>query len=86
LVSFLPLLTILLPVLAVAALSLAAAFDLEARRHTFKEMHEFLERQTRHLTEAASEREFAKLLLETESRLLGETVNWFSRRSFTGVA
>lgn len=38
------------------------------------------------LKEASSEREFDKLMLETESRLLGETVNWFSRRSFTGVA
>ncbi len=77
---------ILLPVIAVAALSLAAAHDLEARYHTFSEMHEFLLKQVELLKQATSEREFAKLLTETESRLLGETVTWFSRRSFTGVA
>lgn len=77
---------VLLPVIAVAALSLAAANDLEARSHTFKEMHEFLTRQAKLLGIATSEREFSKLLTETESRLLGETVTWFSRRSFTGVA
>jgi len=25
-------------------------------------------------------------VIETETRLLGETVNWFARRSFVGVA
>jgi hypothetical protein len=79
-------LAILLPVLAVASLSLAAAFDLEARKHTFMEMHDFLQRQHNLLTMASSEREFCKLLLETESRILGESVNWFSRRAFTGIA
>ncbi len=77
---------VLLPVIAVAALSLAAANDLEARSHTFKEMHTFLTRQAELIKNASSEREFSKLLTETESRLLGETVTWFSRRSFTGVA
>ncbi len=77
---------VLLPVIAVAALSLAAANDLEARSHTFTEMLEFLEHQAILLKNATSEREFSKLLTETESRLLGETVTWFSRRSFTGVA
>jgi len=77
---------VLFPVVAVAALSLAAANDLEARSHTFKEMHEFLTRQATLLETATSEREFSKLLTQTESRLLGETVTWFSRRSFTGVA
>ena len=77
---------VLCPVVAVAALSLAAANDLEARSHTFKEMHDFLTRQAALINAATSEREFAKLLNETEPRLLGETVTWFSRRSFTGVA
>jgi len=77
---------ILLHVVAVAALSLAAANDLEARSHTFSETHDFLTRQAELLKTAKSEREFSNLLTETESRLLGETVTWFSRRSFTGVA
>ena len=77
---------VLSPVVAVAALSLAAANDLEARYHTFEEMHQFLSRQVNLLKAATSEREFSKLLTETESRLLGETATWFSRRSFTGVA
>lgn len=77
---------VMLPVVAVAALSLAAAKDLEARSHTFKEMHRFLIHQSKLIANAQSEREFSKLLNETESRLLGETVTWFSRRTFTGIA
>lgn len=79
-------LAILLPVLAVAALSLAAAFDLQARKHTFTDMLNFLRGQHLQLADATTEREFCQIMLETESRLLGETVNWHSRRSFTGVA
>ena len=78
-------LAILLPVLAVAVLSLAAAFDLEARKHTFNDMLVFLRSQHKLLNEASTAREFGRLVLETESRLLGETVNWYSRRSFTGI-
>ncbi|MES2659302.1 MAG: hypothetical protein V4689_11850 [Verrucomicrobiota bacterium] len=77
---------IVLPVLAVGGLSLAAAFDLEARHNTSEEMLADLEILENALTVASSEREFTRLLLETEARLLGETANWFSRRSFTGVA
>jgi len=84
--SVLGFLAVVLPVVAVAALSLAAANDLEARHHTFEEMHDFLKRQSTRIENCGSEREFSRLLLETESRLLGETVNWFSRRSFTAVA
>jgi len=79
-------LAILLPVLAVAALSLAAAFDLKARQHTFADMLVFLRAQHKLLNDATTDREFGQLVLETESRLLGETVNWYSRRSFTGIA
>jgi hypothetical protein len=73
-------------VLAAAALSLAAAHDLEAQEHTYHETSEFLERQKQYLEDARSERDFAALVLETESQVLGETATWFSRRSFTGVA
>lgn len=77
---------VVLPAIAVAALSLAAAFDLEARLHTSKEMLAFLNRQVLLLNLASSPREYNRLLLETESRLLGETVNWYARRSFLGIA
>lgn len=86
LISGLGCIAIIFPVLAVAALSLAAAFDLEAKSHTSEEMVAFLEGQARLLENATTSREFAKLLIETESRLLGETVNWYARRSFVGVA
>jgi len=79
-------LAVLLPVLAVAALSLAAAFDLEARVHTYEEMLAFLQEQTPLLESAATENEFAALALQTETRLLGETANWHARRAYTGVA
>ena len=45
----------------------------------------FLKRQRPLLEQAASVGEFDGLLLETETTLLGETANWFSRRSNTGV-
>jgi hypothetical protein len=77
---------IIFPVLAVAALSLAAAFDLEAKKHTSHEMVNFLKHQAKLLKSATTPSEFTKLLIETESRLLGETVNWYARRSFVGVA
>jgi hypothetical protein len=79
-------LAIILPVLAVAGLSLAAAFDMEARVHISREMTVFLKGQKTLLEEATTSREYARLLQETESRLLGETANWYTRRSFTGVA
>jgi hypothetical protein len=79
-------LAILLPVIAVAALSLAASFDLEARAHTYREMLDFLREQKKHLNNATSESAFCRLALETETRLLGENAGWYSRRAFTGVA
>lgn len=78
-------LAVVLPVIAVAALSLAASFDLEARAHTYEEMLGFLRAQEAHLANARSERAFGRLALETEARLLGETATWYSRRAFTGV-
>lgn len=86
LAGILGMLAILMPVFAVAALSLASSRDLEARVHTYEEMLDFLNVQLEQLNSATSEREFVRLMLETESRLLGETANWYSRRSFTGVA
>jgi hypothetical protein len=77
---------ILLPIVAVAALSLASAFDLEARYHLSAEMVEFLHAQRLRLENASTRREYARLLIETESRMLGETVNWYARRTFLGIA
>jgi hypothetical protein len=84
--DWLSLASILLPVLSVAALSLAASFDFEARLHTYTEMVDFLRQQRKFLARANSDHEFATLVLQTETRLVGENVNWFSRRAFTGVA
>lgn len=78
-------LAVVLPTLAVGALSLAAALDLEARGHVYGEMAAFLDDRARHLRAATSEREFVRLQLEIESRLLGETASWFSRRFYSGV-
>jgi len=74
-----------MPVLAVAALSLAAALDLEGLVHTYGETLAFLRRNVTWLNAASSEGEFVRLLLEIEAHLLGETATWSSRRSFKGV-
>lgn len=79
-------LAVLLPVIAVAALSLALAFDLEAKEHSSSELLTFLQEQKELLENAQSPSEVGRLVIETESRLLGETVNWYARRSFVGVA
>jgi hypothetical protein len=86
LVGFLGTLAIVMPVLAAGALSLAGAMDLDAQEHTYIEMHEFLEKQVTRFTSARSERDYRNLVIETETRLLGETANWFSRRSFVTIA
>ena len=88
--AFLPLIlgsfAILLPVIAVGALSLAASFDLEARAHTYSDTLQYLQETLPLLHGARTEGVFIHRVLQTESRLLGETANWFSRRSFTSVA
>lgn len=78
-------LAIVLPTVAVGALSLAAALDLEAREHTYHELNHFLIAQRERLARC-SKLSLPRLVLETETQLLAETANWFSRRSFTGVA
>jgi len=79
-------LAVTLPVLAVGGLSWAAAVDCEARVETFGESLNFLKRQRPYLEQAASGLEFDRLLLETETVLLGEITNWYSRRSNKGVS
>ncbi len=77
---------ILLPLVAVGALSLAAAFDLEARHHTFGDTCAFLAMQAERIAQATTFRELAGLVSETEAHLLGETVTWYARRSFLSVS
>jgi hypothetical protein len=79
-------LAIILPVFAVGGLSLAAALDLEARKHTYGEMLDFLKRQVHLLQNCTTQREFSTLVMETESRLVTENAVWFSRRAYIGVA
>ncbi len=79
-------LAILFPVAAVGVMSMATAMDWDARSHTFADMHLFVQRQGRYIESAASLRELTTLVLQTESRLLGETLNWFGRRAYVGVA
>ena len=74
------------PVLAVGVMSVAAAFDAEARSHTFQEMQAFLLTSHQRLANAESLREAAALVAETETRLFGETVLWYARRTYTSVA
>lgn len=84
--SVLAVAAIVLPVMAVAAVSLAAALDLEARIHTFSEMADFLKDRADDIAGTVTERAFLGLALRTEERLLGENVSWYARRAYTGVA
>lgn len=77
---------VVLPVMAVGAMSYAAALDAEARAHTFQQMQLFLRGCKLRLQGARSPREVAALAAETEARLFGETVLWYSRRAYTSVA
>ena len=64
--GFLGLLAIVLPVMAVGALSYTAAMDTAARVHTYAETLQFLEKEHRPLLQQTeSPREFATLVLET---------------------
>jgi hypothetical protein len=77
---------VLLPVVAVGVLSYTSALDIEARWHTFAQMHSFAERQALYMVGVSSPGEAASIAADTESRLLGETVTWYSRRAYTSIA
>lgn len=70
-------LAIFLPTLAVGALSWVAAGQYKARVQSFGTMRNFLERQSKLLRAATSDREFRHLVEETEARLLNETAGWY---------
>lgn len=76
----------LLPVLAVAGLSLAAASDWEATHYESSALHAYLQRQKLELEGVSSAHECRRMVMEIESRLLGKELNWFNRRSFLGIA
>lgn len=76
---------IVLPLFAVAALSLAAAADLDARVQTYEETLRHLKSVDPLIQQAGSSAELRRLVFDTESCLLGETATWASRRSFTSV-
>jgi hypothetical protein len=77
---------VVFPVMAVGGMSLAAALDAEARAHIFHHMQDFLRASKQRIEHALSPREVASLAAETEARLFGETVMWYSRRAYTSVA
>ena len=79
-------LAIILPSVAVAVMSLAAANDYEARNTIYLEMALWLLEQKQQIQQATSRQEFQQLVQETELRILRETAEWYSRRSFTGVS
>jgi len=70
-------LAIFLPTLAVGALSWAAAKGYKARVQSFQATCDSLKRQSLALGQATSDREFRRLVEETEALLLGETADWY---------
>jgi len=77
---------VVFPVLAVAVMSWSIAMSYEGRLHTYAETHRFLNGAHRvNLETAQTKAEFEHLLVETELRLLGETLNWYYRQSFAEV-
>jgi hypothetical protein len=78
-------LAIVLPVLAVGALSWATSKDLQARTDTYRDMLRYLGRQRSRLESATSRSEFQLLVEETETRLLREVIDWYSRCRFRVV-
>jgi len=71
-------LAILLPVVAVAALSLVASRDLEARVHIYKELVAFLSDHVKRIERADSEHKNPLILASTlpDSMLTGFSTTW----------
>jgi len=98
LTSVLGVLAVFLPVLAVGALSWAAAQDYEARVHSFRTTLDYLEHESAALDRilrdpdepAASGlsdvRDARRVIEGIEQALLGETAEWSTRRTFGRVA
>ncbi|HYN78966.1 MAG TPA: hypothetical protein VES73_14385, partial [Lamprocystis sp. (in: g-proteobacteria)] len=98
LTSALGALAVFLPVLAVGALSWAAAQDYEARVHSFRATLNYLERESdsldrilrdqdgRPASGLSDARDARRAIEGIELELLGETAEWYTRRTFGGVA
>jgi hypothetical protein len=85
-IPLLGVLAILLPVAAVGFVSWSIAMGYESREHGYHDTHTYLGGDhLANLRNSLTRGEFEKLLIETETRLLGETVNWFYRQSFAEV-
>jgi len=74
---------VVLPAVAIAALSWTSANEFDSRARTFSAARNFLRRQKVLITRSRSLAEFEKLMLGTETVLLGENVTWYTRRTFT---
>ena len=79
-------LAIVMPVLAVAVMSITANLDKDARVSTYKVMLGFLIAQRQRVVDAGTEPKFLRLQAETEGKILGEAVNWYFRRRFINPA
>ncbi len=79
-------LAIVMPVLAVAVMSISANLDKEARANTYADVLEFLKQQRTLLLNAETEPEFLRLQAECEIKLLSETLHWYYRRRFANPA
>ena len=98
LTSVLGALAVFLPVLAVGALSWAAAQDYVARVHSFRATLSFLERESaaldlilrdqeeRPASGLGDARDARRAIEGIEQELLGETAEWYTRRTFGSVA
>ncbi|MHC4378518.1 MAG: hypothetical protein ACYS26_18105 [Planctomycetota bacterium] len=75
---------IVAPVAAVAALTWATSNDYRGRAKVFREMQQHLGPylDPKQIPSSTGTELFHGFVLETESRLLGETANWYARRAF----
>ena len=76
---------VVLPVMAVGVMSWSAAMDYAARVNTYQKTAAWLRTQCDEFKLASSQSEFQRLVSETEFGLIGETAEWYLRRSFTSV-
>lgn len=79
-------LAILLPVMAVAVLSWTIAQDYEARVATYRSTKATLQQNAEKLATAGSKNECMDLVQATETELLGETLEWAARNTYTKVS
>ncbi|MBL8298744.1 MAG: hypothetical protein JNN30_10415 [Rhodanobacteraceae bacterium] len=79
-------LAIVMPVLAVAAMSISANLKKKARTSTYRNVKSFLMRQRERLSAAETEPEFRRLQAEPEIKLPNETLHRYYHRRFANAA